>query len=58
MSGQSVYTVEQFRKEYALFREEAERIFNISGPSRTNLDVFMKVYRRPKSAEQLLESDR
>lgn len=58
MSREAVYTLDEFRKAYDLSSQEAKRIFNLSGPSRPNLDVFMKVYRQPKLAEKVLEIGR
>ena len=47
------YTLDEFRKAYSTRKDEAERIFDVSGPSRINLDIFMKVYRKRDVAEQL-----
>ncbi|MEB2846771.1 hypothetical protein GAO09_10685 [Rhizobiales bacterium RZME27] len=46
------YTLPEFTEAYSLDAKEAERIFSLSGPSRANLEVFMKVYKKPKAAEQ------
>ena len=54
MSEPVNYTADEFRKAYRLDKDEADRIFAISGPSRNKLDVFMKVYKRPSVAEHLL----
>ena len=54
MSKPVNYTIDEFREAYRLNKDEADRIFAISGPSLNKLDVFMKVYRRPSVAEHLL----
>lgn len=53
MSKQAVYTLDEFQAAYSLNSEEAKRVFNISGPARADLDIFMKVYRQRGSAERL-----
>lgn len=53
MATQSEYTLDEFRKAYPMNKDEAARIFDVSGPSRINLDIFMKVYRKRHVAEQL-----
>lgn len=53
MSEQAVYTLDEFRSAHSLPRDEAERIFRLSGPSKVNLDVFMRVYKKPGAAEDL-----
>lgn len=35
-------TLESFAKKYGLQGEEAARLYRISGPSETKLDVFMR----------------
>lgn len=35
-------TVEEFAAKYALTEKDAERLFRISGPSETDLDILMK----------------
>ncbi len=57
MVARPEYTLDEFQKTYAMEKREAERIFNVSGPSRINLDIFMKVYRKPNMAEQLFVED-
>lgn len=54
MTDQAVYTLDEFRSAHRLSQEDAERIFKLSGPSKVNLDVFMKVYKKPKAAETIL----
>lgn len=54
MAEQTVYTLDEFQSKHSLERDEAERIYNRSGPSKVNLDVFMRVYKEPKAAETLL----
>lgn len=53
MASQTVYTLEEFQKAYGLQTDEANRIFNLSGPSRVKLDVFMRVYKKPRAAEEI-----
>lgn len=53
MATATGYTLDEFQKAYSLKKDEAERIFGISGPSRVDLDIFMKVYRKRNVAEQL-----
>lgn len=53
MATQPEYTLNEFRKAYSMKKDEAERIFDVSGPSRIDLDIFMKVYRKRNVAEQL-----
>ncbi len=52
--SEATYTLTEFTKAYSLEAKEAERIFRLSGPSRANLEVFMKVYKKPKAAEQFV----
>ena len=52
--SKATYTLTEFTKAYSLEATEAERIFRLSGPSKANLEVFMKVYKKPKAAEQFL----
>ena len=54
----ATYTLKEFTEQFCLGETEAKRIYAISGPSRVNLDVFMKVYKKPKSAEELLAATR
>ncbi|MDP9840113.1 hypothetical protein J2T09_004893 [Neorhizobium huautlense] len=59
MKDSTDYTLAEFSEAYDLETDQAERIFNLSGPSKVKLDVFMRVYKQPKAAENLFfASDR
>lgn len=54
----ATYTLEEFAEKFSLDENDAKRIYAISGPSSVNLDVFMKVYKKPQAAEGLFVGTR
>jgi hypothetical protein len=48
LSGE-LYTLEEFRKIYSLEEKEAAKLFRNFGPSKIELDLFMKARRDPFS---------
>ncbi|MDX3925003.1 MAG: hypothetical protein QHC90_04230 [Shinella sp.] len=44
-----LYTLEEFRKMYGLEEKEAAKLFRNFGPSKIELDLFMKARQNPSS---------
>ena len=51
MASTHVYSLDEFRAQYQLDPQKAERLYRVSGPAKADLDTLMFAHRRRRALE-------